>query len=326
MTKQELLQKVESRPKKAQAIIRWHHNGDPNNPQIMIYTGHDENYFYGVRTGAGGVIQAAWNQTTNITKIDFFKPDVMTKSSLVAAQKFPINEDRYVGIEMEVISKLDVATLSAEFGIAGLENYVNVVGDGSIRPSTAYPHPHELRILAKEKEFVRVIKQVCKILHGHTSVNKSCGLHVHLDMRKRNPDVAYANLFSSQALLYAMCPKTRLQNNYCKPSNTYSKMVNAAQTADRYHGINASAFNRHKTIEIRIHSGTVNAFKIINWVKLLIQIADKPLDNVDRVSVWRNYKDAKRMVGLRGMLEKYVSSRIEEFAEDHEDSSIRLTA
>jgi len=326
MTKQELIEKIEGIPKKARMIIRWHHDGNTGNTQTIIYTGHNDGAFMGIRPQGGGDMQVAWNQAAHIFNTYYFKPDVMTRSNLVQAVKVPSTADRYVGVEMEIISKMDYNQLSTELAMAGLEGHVNVTSDGSIHRTSAYPHPHELRILAKEKELVRVIKGVCKILRGKTSVNKSCGLHVHLDMRNRNADAAYANLFASQALLYAMCPKTRLVNNFCKPANAYTKMGRASQSGDRYYGINASAFQRHKTIEIRIHSGTINALKIINWVKLLIQIADKPVENTERVSVWRNYRDAKRMVGLRGMLEKYVSSRIEEFAEDHEESHIRLTA
>lgn len=324
MTKEELLEKIAKKPRKAQILIQWNQGGTA--PFTMIYGGHNEIGLFGVRVPGAGPIQCNWDQIEHIFNTHYFKPDIMTRSSLVNSIKLPASVDRYVGIEMEIVSKMDATGLSTALAMSGLENYVNLAADGSIQRSTGYPFAHELRILSKEKEFPRVIKQVCKILRGKSSVNKSCGLHVHLDMRKRNPDMAYANLFASQALLYAMCPKTRLTNNFCKPANAYAKMANASQTADRYYGINAAAFTRHQTIEIRIHSGTINAFKIINWVKLLIQIADKPTESAEQVSVWRNYKDAKRMVGLRGMLEKYVSSRIEEFAEDHEESHIRLTA
>jgi hypothetical protein len=327
MTKQEFLEKIAQKPKKAQLLLQWNHNGNAGQLQTMVYTGHDGSNFYGVRPNGQGGQSADWCQTAWITNVRYFKPDVLTKSIMVSQQKFPTGDDKYVGIEMEIISKMDVNTLSSEIALAGLENNVNIVGDGSINRSTAHPYPHELRILVKEREMPKVIKKVCKILHGKSTVNKSCGLHVHLDMRSRDVDQAYANLFASQALLYSMCPKTRLTNNFCKPSNTYSKMATASQTSDRYHGINAGAFTKHKTIEVRIHSGTVNAFKIINWVKLLVQIADKPVENTERVSVWKNYKEAKRLIGLRGMLEKYVSGRIEEFAEDHEESdgNTRLT-
>jgi len=326
MTKQELIEKIEQKPKKAQILIQWNQNGDARNPQSMVYTGHNDGQFFGIRPNNGGGMNANWDQAAHIYNLHYFKPDILTKSTIVAQPKFPVGNDKYVGIEMEVISKMDFHTLSGEIAMAGLEGHVNVTSDGSISRSSAYPNPHELRILTKEKEFPRIIKKVCKILKGKTSVNKSCGLHVHLDMRNRNPDMAYANLFASQALLYAMCPKTRLTNSYCKPANSYHKMTANSQSGDRYYGINAAAFGRHKTIEVRIHSGTVNAFKIINWVKLLIQIADKPVESVETVSVWKNYKEAKNLVGLRGMLEKYVSSRIEEFAEDHEGSGdMRMT-
>jgi hypothetical protein len=325
VTKQELIDKIDKKPKKAQVLIQWRHNADRAASYTMIYTGHDDRAVYGIHPGTGRAnMTMNWDQVGNVYLTQYFKPDIMTRSGLVAAVKLPLTTDRYVGIEMEVISKMDTAALSTELAMAGLESYVNVTTDGSVQRTNAYPHPHELRILAKEKEFVRVIKQVCKILHGRTSVNKTCGLHVHLDMRHRNPEAAYANLFAAQPILYAMCPKTRRVSNFCKPLNTYTKMAQAATAQDRYYGINAASWTKHKTIEIRIHSGSVNATKIINWAKLLIQIADRPNENPDRVTVWRSYRETKRMIGLRGDLDKYVSSRIEEFNEDHDDSQVRL--
>ncbi len=326
MTKDELLAKLKAKPKKSQVLIRYNWGGNTGNVITMIYTGHDDRYVYGVRPNDRQHMTADWGQAQHITEFSYFKPDIMTKAQLTAAQKYPSTDERCVGIEMEIVSKQDYNTLSLAIAAAGLENNVCVKQDGSVHGTSAYPHSHELAILVTEKEMARVIKKVCKILHGNTSVNKSCGLHVHLDMRSRNADVAYANLFSAQALLYAMCPKTRLENTFCKPANSYRRFPQAVQTSDRYLGINASAFNKHKTIEIRIHSGTVNAFKVINWVKLLVQIADKPDTATDQARVWRNYKEVKGTIGLRGMLEKYVSSRIEEFSEDHENSALKLGA
>lgn len=326
MTKDEVLAKMSGKPKKAQIIVRYNHNGSAANPQTFICTGYNAAYLLGVRPHDHQQMNVEWSQTPNITEMSYFKPDIMTKAGLTYAAKYPSDDGRYVGIEMEIISKLDHNAICHAIAKADLESYVNVKDDGSIHRTSAHPHTHELAILAKEKDIPRIIKSVCKILHGNTSVNKSCGLHVHLDMRNRNVDVAYTNLFSAQALLYAMCPKTRLENSFCKPTNAYRKMNDASRTSDRYLGINAASFHKHKTIEIRIHSGTVNAFKIINWVKLLVQIADKPDTVVETARVWRNYKDVKGVIGLRGMLEKYVASRIEEFSEDHEDSSIKLGA
>lgn len=326
MTKEELLAKLKAKPKKAQILLRINWDGNVSNKIAMIYTGHDDRYIFGVRPHDRQHTTADWRQAQYITEFSYFKPDIMTKTQLTAAQKYPTSEERCVGIEMEITSKLDHNTLAIAIASEGLENNVCVKQDGSIHATSAYPHGHELAILVTEKEMSRVVKKICKILYGNTSVNKSCGLHVHLDMRTRNPGVAYANLFSAQSLLYAMCPKTRLENTFCKPASSYRNFAQATQTSDRYLGINASAFNKHKTIEIRIHSGTVNASKIINWVKLLMQIADKPDTAVDTARVWRDYKEVKSAIGLRGMLEKYVASRIEEFSEDHENSSIKLTA
>jgi hypothetical protein len=62
-------------------------------------------------------------------------------------------------------------------------------------------------------------------------------------------------------------------------------------------------------MEVRIHSGTVNSDKIINWVKLLVKIAD--CQNIKRFPVTLNSVSA--LLGLDLELRNYVAERIRLF-------------
>lgn len=142
---------------------------------------------------------------------------------------------------------------------------------------------HELAILVKQSEMEDVVKRVCKVLQEcEAKVNKSCGLHVHLDMRNREPSKAYANLVLTQPLLFRLVHKSRKRSGYCDEINTESKfeqMVNSG----RYYTINASAYSKFKTIEVRMHQGTIDGDKIVNWICLLLEtIEADPLDRVVR--------------------------------------------
>lgn len=116
-------------------------------------------------------------------------------------------------------------------------------------------------------------------------INRSCGLHVHIDAANlTGADVAKIVLrygrFESR--IDAFMPPSRREN-----TNTYTKTVSnirgfssldkaaiVREVGDRYKKVNVLAISKHGTIEFRHHSGTVNATKIVNWIKFLQQFVD----------------------------------------------------
>jgi hypothetical protein len=68
-----------------------------------------------------------------------------------------------------------------------------------------------------------------------------------------------------------MVPSSRKSNRYCRVQTDPDF---STQARDRYVGINPVSYDKHKTIEVRIHSGSINSEKINNWIKLLVSIAD----------------------------------------------------
>lgn len=128
---------------------------------------------------------------------------------------------------------------------------------------------------------------VCDVLDDFgCTVNKKCGLHVHVGARDfslptwKNLIAMYINF---EKLIDQMMPMSRRagNNNFCRSMTTVNlNTINAANsfmdlivayrriTGDnvRYHKLNLAAYERHKTVEFRQHSGTVNAKKVNNWV------------------------------------------------------------
>jgi Putative amidoligase enzyme len=138
---------------------------------------------------------------------------------------------------------------------------------------------HELNFVFKEKDIVTFMKQVHNILKTiKASANKSCGLHVHLDMRKRDAAKCFTNLVTSQDLLYKLVAKNRRRNSYCKkvPKNTSIIKDGEYRFLDvpRHSAINPQAVREHNTIEVRLHHGTVDVKEIYNWTKTLIAIVE----------------------------------------------------
>jgi hypothetical protein len=96
-----------------------------------------------------------------------------------------------------------------------------------------------------------------------------------------------------------MMPNSRRGNNnsYCKSllarlntkSNAFRKIDQQSdiegiskiiRNRSRYHKVNAESYFRHKTIEFRQHSGTINYEKISNWILFLHGIVSYSKGNV----------------------------------------------
>lgn len=239
--------------------------------------------------------------------------------------KKPKTNDKYVGVEIELASKLNRQQICDILYGAGFGKYLCVKDDGSIGSARAegggrtklletHPYGHELVVLVKEVEYVDVLTRLCKLLNEECSVkvDKTCGLHVHLDMRGRPVETAFHNLVSMQHYLYGMLPAARRNSTYSYPIKGTQWRI----PDDRYHGINAQAFTKHKTLEARMHCGTTQGDKIVNWVQLLIAIADAP----KITAVPKSMQGLQAVTGISDDLVKYVSSRVAKFKSQFKDN------
>ena len=187
----------------------------------------------------------------------------------------------YVGVELEFISTLDRDELKQALAKKYLGGYVYIKDDSSINKEKDADHTHEITILAPQNNYKQIISRVCEVLNEKTAgayVNNSCGMHIHIDMRHRNPDNGYHNFVESLPLTKNLVPKTRIEgsqgNRYCRINNN---SVFATEGDDRYWAINGkNAYKKYKTIEVRMHSGTLNATKINNWIEIFLLLADAP--------------------------------------------------
>lgn len=194
------------------------------------------------------------------------------------------NKANYVGVEMEFISSMSRGKMLEQLEKANLHKYVNLTTDGSIRfhedgdddedseNNHDNEHGYELRICAKEGAIEKIVDSVCSVLK-RSRVNDSCGLHVHLDMRNRNVETAYSRLIDNMDTLIESVDEARLDNDFCK-INTKKSFREHTNNGDRYWAVNTQAYDRHKTLEIRLHEGTLKPNKIKNWIKLLIHSVD----------------------------------------------------
>ena len=192
-------------------------------------------------------------------------------------KKIPTTEDKYVGIEIECFTSSRNA--DAVFNKYKLSSYVEIGDDGSIdttdESENSYDElfTYEIKVLSKQSELKLILHKVGLALKEMGArVNESCGLHVHLDMRNR-PFINCVNkLINVQPLLLKSVPKHRIGNIYCMP-------VTKADREDiyrigKYHTINTEVYDDLKTIEIRVHEGTVDTSEIYKWCVFLIKTID----------------------------------------------------
>lgn len=143
--------------------------------------------------------------------------------------------------------------------------FVTIKEDGSIEADYPNEVPFEV-VVSFRSGAEAIVKNICAFLKDRAYVNESCGAHVHFDMRsyKKSTVEKYGKrLANCVPALKQILPKSRRSNEFC------DQTINRLDGYDtRYAFVNLQAYNKHKTIEIRGHSGTLNAKKILNWIKI----------------------------------------------------------
>jgi len=140
--------------------------------------------------------------------------------------------------------------------------------DTSISTSEDYHYEtgQEAKVMLRYGKWNR-LTSVCKHIRSQGGeINKSCGLHVHLDVRNISKAATITRcrrLETALPWLLKIIPPSRAEGNtYCSP--TFSQY-------DKYHAITMHSFRRQrKSIEVRCHSATLNPKKIIRWIELLM--------------------------------------------------------
>lgn len=259
-----------------------------------------------VGTGRGGVFTAS---NTILKMMKDLKVRRITKD------KTPLSKERHIGVEIECF--LDPYTneeLADSLIAAGVDKKVCVKDDGSLSTDEEGWQSTELTVCDSEANIEDTITKVCKVISDYNGmINETCGLHVHLDMRDRPVTKSAQRLIASQPFLFRFVPGSRRSNQYCRPTHP-SQTVD--MTGQRYKAVNLASYDAHSTIEVRLHSGTVEANKINNWVKLLVKIADtelkKPAAELKTLNQWFT------ALKLPTAMKTYFKARAERFSTKEE--------
>lgn len=212
--------------------------------------------------------------------------------------------NRTYGVEIEVLERLEngrqtstdeiAAALRAaglnsfsEYYNHNLRDYWKVTTDSTAGYEVVSP------ILDGEAGLEQIVK-VCEVLNTlGCKVDKSCGLHVHVDahgLSNEQIGTIFLSYARWEAIFDSLVAPSRRddENSYCGSLDKALGYVNRFRVDPRnaaediwgdhqmrYKKVNLKALLRHGTIEFRQHQGTTNAEKIVNWVVLLLGFVEK---------------------------------------------------
>lgn len=173
---------------------------------------------------------------------------------------------------------------SEDYNHTDNRHYYKIVSDSSLQGENTN---EAVSPILKGKNGLHSLETLCSSLNTiEAKVNRSCGLHVHIGAERMSEE-HYCRLVRNyqkiEKAVDSFMPVSRRANNsrWCRTLRnidfdncTTKREIARAMNYDRYFKVNAIAYERHKTIEFRQHSGTTDYEKISNWVMFLARLVE----------------------------------------------------
>lgn len=224
----------------------------------------------------------------------------------VSPLNFEFEFNRKFGVEIEFFGAQD-ETLKQNFVNSGLEIKIESYNH-TTRPHWKFVSDSSIFGL-NAKELVSPVLQgqsgltefrkACKALRlSNAKVNKSCGVHVHLDANDyslENFKTLLKNQYIIEAQVDKMMPTSRRgnANRFCQgfrrnSQRTFFQKIDNCQTVrelasifrTRYFKLNLQSFQRHGTVEFRQHGASTNFLKIKNWILICARLVEFSKQNI----------------------------------------------
>lgn len=206
--------------------------------------------------------------------------------------------NRTFGVEIEFIGSRSVVTNALiEAGLNASEErynhstrpYWKVTTDASI----GYDNGELVSPILRGEEGLAALQKACRaMVAAGIRVNRTCGIHVHVgaaDLNSKEVAAVCKRYAVQEDTFDSIMPASRRHNNsrWCASMKNFTiRMENATSMSsvsrmfhdNRYCKVNVQSYMRQSTIEFRQHSGSLNATKISNWVKLVTKFVDTTVD------------------------------------------------
>ncbi len=187
---------------------------------------------------------------------------------------------------------------------------------------------------------LEAVRELCRMARTHQwGLNQRAGLHLHVGVKgDTNAQLAAINMGYQMTvrLWYAFCSRSRGESKYCiphhlKPEDYYIMSANdciqsltdgelrrnGGNSSERLRDarrkwLNWQSLAKFKTLEVRLHQGTLNAEKIVNWVKAHTRFIDWCASIGDHKQVYKLMREPrKRGIDMLRFVTKEIWDDIE---------------
>ncbi len=194
-----------------------------------------------------------------------------------------------------------------------------------------------------------IIEAGCKLLSkgGYERVDSACGYHLHMNARDLS-EKQIANFLRTAYLfqddIFRMMPAGRRNNRYAiKLGSQYENVdestlesviypISGVSADDRayqisrfkrekynqarYAWLNTHSYYYRGTMEVRLHDGTTNAEKVLNWTELWLKVLEFTAQDSfnERLYAQKSWFEFLAEVGLRESTVQFYNKRVAEFA------------
>lgn len=206
-----------------------------------------------------------------------------------------------------IITAAGVACVAERYNHTTREHW-KVITDGSVHNTNSQSGCEVVSPVLAGEAGLAVLATVCNALQaaGYT-VNKTCGMHVHVgasDLTVAKVKTLVKTWLKYEDSLECLVAESRRgQAMFCKSNvqtvtgrrytsddaqnviiceEAFAKIdacttldaIRSLFRSDRYHKLNLESLWRHRTVEIRLHQGSVNATKACEWVRLCVGMVE----------------------------------------------------
>lgn len=178
------------------------------------------------------------------------------------------------------------------------------------------------------------ILQVCN--DNGAEIDHKCGLHVHIDLRDFNKQELVRLFYILRKVEHVtrlLVTEERGENEFCCATlgqiRTHNRngfddrVMEHCEDMQRYSAYNFLSYYDHKTVEVRLHHGTLNYEEIRNWVLLHLAIVDYAKNN--DTTTFQSLQDMNlagtfemmKNIGVQPEVIDYYVARLEQLGNTH---------
>jgi hypothetical protein len=240
-------------------------------------------------------VEAEARVTALQARLDLMRTTAPTAIAVAQGEQgFGVEIEFYIPARFNMQAVATRLTQAGVQAVAELYNHATrghwkLVTDGSLGMLPGFNAMELVSPVLFGENGLQQVQKACDVLtEMGATVNRKCGLHVHVGVTpaNNNPDffkrIVGIYRDHERHLDSVMAPSRRGSNNhFCKSLANYSAALlhplNSVQQiiqlmSDRYVKLNLQSYWRHRTVEFRHHQGTTDGAKAVMWTRMCLKI------------------------------------------------------